>query len=96
MTTDVIKVFDDLGPALVGREAGARLRTEILRHADRNAVTVDLAGIESISPSFADELFGKLPTEIVATRRVKFANATDEIRALARGVRGLRREVARA
>lgn len=56
-------------------------------------VVVDLAGIELVSPSFADELFAKLPPDLVADRRVRFANASEEIKALARGVRGLRRQI---
>ena len=91
-----IRIFPQLtvGPELVGRAAGARLREEILRAAGSAVVVVDFKGIETVSPSFADELFGKLPPEIVQRRRVRFAGASDEVRALARGVRGLRSELA--
>ena len=57
---------------------------------------VDLEGITTIAPSFADELFAKLPAELVRDRRVRFTNASDEIRAQARGVRGLRSEAGRS
>lgn len=94
MPTDPIRPLDDLGPGLVGREAGARLRERIVEAAQHGAVVVDLEGVTTIAPSFADELFGKLPGELVSDRRVRFTNASDEIRAQARGVRGLRRETA--
>jgi hypothetical protein len=87
---------DDLGTQLVGRHAGAALREQIVREARIHPIIVDLAGITSISPSFADELFAKLPAELVEGRRVRFSNATDEIKALARGVRGLRRQLQHA
>ncbi len=35
-------------------------------------VVIDFDGIDALSPSFADEIFGKLPTE--AGDRVKFVN----------------------
>ena len=94
MTTESFRPFDDLGPALVGRKAGATLRARILLCAQTAPVIVDLTGIELISPSFADELFAKLPPDVIRDRRVRFSNASDDIRALARGVRGLRRAVA--
>jgi hypothetical protein len=43
-----------------------------------------------MSPSFADEIFAKLPAALVRERRIRFANASDDIRELARGVRGNR------
>lgn len=94
MPVNPIKPFDEMGDSLVGRQAGALLRERIVRCAGEGPVVVDLAGIASISPSFADELFAKLPADLVRARRVRFANASDDIRALARGVRGLRAELA--
>lgn len=94
MATDPIRPLDDLGCALIGREAGALLRERIVRAARHGVVVVDLEGITTIAPSFADELFAKLPAELVEGRRVRFTNASDEIRAQARGVRGLRSEAA--
>lgn len=96
MTTRTIRPLDELGPVLLGRHTGAAFRERVLACAEAGPVVVDLAGIELISPSFADELFAKLPPDVISDRRVRFSNASDEIRALARGVRGLRREVASA
>lgn len=90
MHTNLITPMKDLGAELVGRSAGARLRERIVHSARTGLVVVDLAGIEAISPSFADELFGKLPRDLVRSRRVRFVNASEDIRALARGVRGNR------
>jgi hypothetical protein len=92
----VIRPVDELGTELIGREAGAAFRERVMRAARAGQVTIALAGIELISPSFADELFAKLPRELVRARRVRFANASDDVRALARGVRGLRAELATA
>jgi hypothetical protein len=78
------------GPELVGRAPGARLREEAVALAATSHVVVDLSGIEAMSPSFADELFAKLPSELIRARRIRFANASGDIRELARGVRGNR------
>lgn len=90
MSRITITPSEDHGAQLVGRTAGARLRATIVSAASAGTVVVDLAGIEAISPSFADELFGKLPSELVTARRVRFSHASDEIRAQARGVRANR------
>jgi hypothetical protein len=48
----------DWGPDLSGRTLGATIREEVIDLAPE--VLFDCAGIESMSPSFADEVFGKL------------------------------------
>ncbi|HET6690450.1 MAG TPA: STAS-like domain-containing protein [Miltoncostaeaceae bacterium] len=90
MTTIALTPIATHGPELVGRAPGARLREEAVGLAATARVVIDLAGIEAMSPSFADEIFGKLPADLIRDRRIRFANASDEIRALARGVRGNR------
>jgi len=49
------------GPDVTGRTRGAEVRERI--EAEATDVVFDCAGVESMSPSFADELFGKLATE---------------------------------
>lgn len=93
MHTTRITPRQTVGPLLVGRSAGARLLEEILRAAETALVVVDFEGVEAVSPSFADELFGKPPPDLARRRCVRFAGASDEVRALARGVRGLRAEL---
>jgi STAS-like domain of unknown function (DUF4325) len=48
----------DWGPDLSGRTLGASIREEVVDLAPE--VLFDCAGVESMSPSFADEVFGKL------------------------------------
>ena len=49
------------GPDVTGRSLGIVVRGEVLPHAPE--VVFDCSGVESISPSFADELFGKLAAQ---------------------------------
>jgi hypothetical protein len=51
---------------------------------------VDLEGILSLSPSFADELFAKLPAELIESRAVRFRNASDDVTAMVRMARANR------
>lgn len=48
----------DWGPDLSGRTLGASIREEVIDLSPE--VLFDCEGIESMSPSFADEVFGKL------------------------------------
>ncbi len=90
MTASVIQLQEELGSELIGRHEGARLREDLVRRVGNGRVIVDLAGIELMSPSFADELFAKLPAVLLRERRVRFTNASGDIRALARAARGIR------
>ena len=55
--TDVIKINIDY-PDLSSRKTAALQRTELLNAIQRGPVVLDLAAVESISDSYADELFG--------------------------------------
>jgi len=51
----------EFGASFATRERGAEVREELLRRAgDADRVVVDLAGVQHVSYSFADELLGKL------------------------------------
>jgi hypothetical protein len=69
------------GPDLSGRALGESIRESI----DPGAASVvfDCAGVESMSPSFADEVFGKL-SEQQQHPSVQIVNATPDIIALVR------------
>src|SRR4051812_19332276 len=59
--TMTVRPADEQGPVLASRGRAARLREEIEAALEAGeVVTVDLAGVETVSPSFADELFAKL------------------------------------
>jgi len=48
---------------------------------------VSFEGVVAISPSFADELFAKVPEEAVEDGRVRLVDLDDDLRAIARFVR---------
>ena len=80
MTTITLTPRETNGPELVGRAPGARLREEAVALAADHHVVIDLAGVEAMSPSFADEIFAKLPAALIRDRRIRFANASADIR----------------
>lgn len=66
-----------LGPDLSGRGLGGDLRRYALELTS-DEITFDFKGIEAMSPSFADEAFGKLAVESNRPR-IKIVNATPDI-----------------
>lgn len=87
--SSVIRLADTYGPVLTGRHLATGIRTEVeelLRHEDH--VTIDLRGVEAMSPSFADEILGKL--QVSGGDRVRFKNAGPQLRTVARMVRSSR------
>lgn len=71
-----------LGPDLSGRELGARIREQV--EADTDEVVFDCDGIETMSPSFADELFGKLAVQENRPSRLRAANAAPDVMSVIR------------
>jgi hypothetical protein len=69
------------GPDLSGRALGESIRGSIDPGAP--SVVFDCADVESMSPSFADEVFGKL-SEQPGHPSVQIVNATPDIIALVR------------
>lgn len=73
------------GVSLGTRERGALVRQAVeraLAGQPEAPVTIDLGGVERISPSFADECFGKLALDLGSdqtSRRLRFANADRNI-----------------
>jgi hypothetical protein len=82
-----IELASEFGPVLTGRALAADLRESIRSClAAGDAVILDFAGIEAISPSFADEVFAKLPADVAGRGRVHFENLDDDAAAMARVV----------
>jgi hypothetical protein len=87
MLMTMVRPADDLGPVLTGRSVAARLRERIESELVADGqVTIDLEGVEVISPSFADELFAKLPRQAIEEGRVKFEHLDESDTALAKFV----------
>jgi hypothetical protein len=85
MQITMIRPAEDFGPVLTGRSAAAGLRQRIEVEAmEGDGVVIDFEGVEAVSPSFADELFAKLPTEF--SDRVRFENVGSDLAALMRFV----------
>ena len=87
MEMTLVRPAETLGPFLTGRAVAADLRTMVETElAHDGTVTIDFDGVVVMSPSFADELFAKLPRDAVEDGRVRFENLDDDLRALARFV----------
>lgn len=61
--------MSDFGNLLVTRDQGEPVRNELLALVDANAVVeIDLDGVEAFTPSFIDEVLGKLLVQIGINR----------------------------
>lgn len=86
-----LKPGDELGPVLTSRGRASSMRETIERAvAAGDDVTIDLAGVETMSPSFADELFAKIDPALVEAGRVRFENLPSAVLPLARFLTGRR------
>ena len=65
------------GEDLSGRTLGEEVRGVVSTQATE--VVFDCSGIESMSPSFADELFGKLSVESSRPKTLRVAHAEPDI-----------------
>jgi hypothetical protein len=65
------------GPDVSGRERGLAIRSQVQPGADE--VVFNLYGVETMSPSFADELFGKLAVQPNRPAHLKVSNASPEV-----------------
>lgn len=81
----MIRLADEFGPALTGRTVGIQLRERIERAAERGeTIVVDFDGVEALSPSFADEIFARVPVELIDSGRVRFENLAGDLLEVAR------------
>lgn len=82
----MIKLAEEAGPVLAGRVTAVALRQRIEGLVlEGDDVIIDLQGVQAISPSFADELFGKLP--VAARERITFQGASGFLSDVARMAR---------
>ena len=89
-TVMIVRLVDEVGPVLAGRPDAARLRERVVDAAAAGEAVVDLAGVEAVSPSFADEFFGKLSPELVESGAVRFEHLTPELDKIVRTVVSVR------
>jgi hypothetical protein len=83
-TKDKMKLAEAYGPVLTGRASAARIVDSVLERLARGErVEIDFTSVQAVSPSFADELFGKLTTR-VGNDRVKFTNLSAHLLSVAR------------
>jgi hypothetical protein len=77
-----VKLADRYGPVLAGRGLAEHLRSEIETEVSTgHHVLVDLRAVQAVSPSFADELFGKLVAQV--GDGVEFTNLTPNLAVIA-------------
>lgn len=74
-----------------GRAAASAVRAEIEALAENYRVRVDLSGVDAMSPSYADELFARLPQALLDSHRVQFFGASAQVRRVAAFVMSARR-----
>jgi hypothetical protein len=80
-----IKPADEQGPVLTSRGRAAVLRAVIEQAvADGEQVVLDFDGVETMSPSFADELIAKLDPEALREGHVRLCNLPPSVKSLAR------------
>jgi len=82
-TLPMSNLAERYGVVLAGRQPASEIRAEIERLVGSGEiVTVDLDGIVTMSPSFADELFGKLAASM-ESGKVRFQHLNDHLRVVA-------------
>jgi hypothetical protein len=83
-TPTTMNLAETYGPVLTGRASAAEIVETVRGHLSRGEpVDLDFAGVHAVSPSFADELFGKLITR-VDVERVRFRNLSPHLASVAR------------
>jgi hypothetical protein len=82
-TQQMISLANRFGPVLAGRLQAMTVRQEIERELLSGVdVVVDLNGVVTMSPSFADEIFGKLAKE-TNSGRLRFEHLSAHIEGVA-------------
>jgi hypothetical protein len=91
-TKEIMKLAESHGEVLTGRASAEKLVVEVVDAVSQGTcVVLDLEGVRAVSPSFADELFGKLITR-VDSDRVEFVNLSEHLAAVARMAEQRRRD----
>jgi hypothetical protein len=80
-----IRPAERLGAVLTGRSVAATLRGEVEAHLKTGEnVVLDFENVAAMSPSFADELFAKLPHDAWKAERVTVEHLDEDSAAFAR------------
>jgi hypothetical protein len=82
MTSTTIHIAAEHGPVLTGRRAGAEIARTASERVRNGVVVLDFTDVETVAPSIADELFGKLRTRI-DDKRLRFTNLSSHLRDVA-------------
>lgn len=83
--TTTFRPADEFGSVLTGRSVAASLRAEIESElAAGKTVVVDFSNVAVLSPSFADELFAKMPGSAWESARLRAEHLDDSIARFAR------------
>jgi hypothetical protein len=86
-----MRLAEEHGNVLGGRDLAEAIRADVVRRVEAGEeVVIDLEGVLTVSPSFADELFGKLPASV--GDRVHFENVSDHLQSVAEMARAGRSE----
>jgi anti-anti-sigma regulatory factor len=82
-TLHIVKIAEQHGTVLAGRGLATAIREEV-EHliADGTEVILDFEGVEAVSPSFADEVFGKL-VAAVGEEAITFTGMTPQLKKVA-------------
>lgn len=82
-----MRLADRGGAVLSGRTFAIELRTDLAAELDAgDLVVLDFSEVEAVSPSFADEIFGKFIDE-VGEDRVRLVNMSQHVEMVRRIVR---------
>jgi anti-anti-sigma regulatory factor len=83
-----ISLASEFGTVLVGRGAAASIRERIERAAREGdaPVILDFSSVLTISPSFADELFAKLPPALRTSDQIRLDGMTPALESIQRYV----------
>lgn len=84
MAAGTLRLAETHGPVLSGRAFAAELADEATAEIEKHGVVVlDFEGVDTVSPSFADELFGKLVARL-GSDKVRFAHLSPHLAAVAK------------
>jgi hypothetical protein len=83
-----ISLAREFGSVLVGRSTAARIRGRIESAARKGEgpVVLDFSSVLTVSPSFADELFAKLPPDLRTSDRIRLDGMTPALESIQRFV----------
>jgi hypothetical protein len=83
-----IELFGEFGPLLTSRSLGAAVRERITEAAMQGeTVIVSFAGVEAMSPSFADEIFAKVDQRLIDGGLVEVTDVDPRLQPIIRFVR---------